>query len=366
MKLMQFAKAGIALAATAASLSAAAAPHGVTVAVAPDKTHLGAADDVTVKVTFTNTSAEPQLVLKWATPFAGADTAPLFEVTRDGEPVTYRGAIYKRVAPTARDYFLLKPGHSYSARVELSALYDMRVTGDYTVRFHSGSAHLYGNGGGAALAAGTGGELASASASLWIDGSYPRGTTLGEPMTLSAKRGGGGGGGSGSTSFASCSSSRQSSILSARSAALNYANNAKSYLTAGNTGSRYTKWFGSYDASRYSTVKSHFTNIQSAWASADVTVDCSCTDSGTYAYVYPTRPYKIYVCGAFWKAPTTGTDSKGGTFIHEMSHFNVVASTNDWVYGQSGAASLAISDPSKAIDNADSHEYFSENNPALQ
>jgi peptidyl-Lys metalloendopeptidase len=62
----------------------------------------------------------------------------------------------------------------------------------------------------------------------------------------------------------------------------------------------------------------------------------------------------------------TGTDSKGGTLVHEMSHFNVVASTDDWVYGQSGAASLAINNPSQAIDNADSHEYFGENTPALQ
>jgi peptidyl-Lys metalloendopeptidase len=49
-----------------------------------------------------------------------------------------------------------------------------------------------------------------------------------------------------------------------------------------------------------------------------------------------------------------------------MSHFNVVASTDDWAYGQSAAASLAISNPSQAIDNADSHEYFGENTPALQ
>jgi peptidyl-Lys metalloendopeptidase len=82
--------------------------------------------------------------------------------------------------------------------------------------------------------------------------------------------------------------------------------------------------------------------------------------------VYPTQPYTIYVCKAFWSAPMTGTDSKGGTLVHEMSHFNVVASTDDWVYGQSGAASLAISNPSQAIDNADSHEYFGENTPALQ
>jgi len=48
-----------------------------------------------------------------------------------------------------------------------------------------------------------------------------------------------------------------------------------------------------------------------------------------------------------------------------MSHFNVVAGTDDHVYGQSGAASLAISNPSLAVDNADSHEYFAENTPAL-
>ena len=26
----------------------------------------------------------------------------------------------------------------------------------------------------------------------------------------------------------------------------------------------------------------------------------------------------VYLCGAFWEAPTTGTDSKGGTLIHEV------------------------------------------------
>ncbi len=58
-------------------------------------------------------------------------------------------------------------------------------------------------------------------------------------------------------------------------------------------------------------------------------------------------------------------DSKGGTIIHEVSHFNAVAGTDDIVYGQSGAKSLAISDPNGATNNADSHEYFAENTPSL-
>ncbi len=48
-----------------------------------------------------------------------------------------------------------------------------------------------------------------------------------------------------------------------------------------------------------------------------------------------------------------------------MSHFNVVAGTDDWAYGQTACKSLATRAPKKAIDNADSHEYFAENTPSL-
>jgi peptidyl-Lys metalloendopeptidase len=98
-------------------------------------------------------------------------------------------------------------------------------------------------------------------------------------------------------------------------------------------------------------------------------VDCTCDGvsdpSSTFAYVYPNQPYTIHVCGAFWQAPVSGTDSKGGTLVHEMSHFNVIAGTNDHVYGQSAARNLAKTNPDQAIDNADNHEYFAENNPRL-
>ena len=95
---------------------------------------------------------------------------------------------------------------------------------------------------------------------------------------------------------------------------------------------------------------------------APMTFDCGCKKR-YYAYVYPNQPYTIYLCSVYWQAPATGTDSKAGTLIHETSHFTVVAGTDDWAYGQSAASSLAISDPVKAVDNADSHEYFAENTP---
>jgi peptidyl-Lys metalloendopeptidase len=155
-------------------------------------------------------------------------------------------------------------------------------------------------------------------------------------------------------------------LISARSNASTYASGSLSYLNGGTQGPRYTTWFGIYDLNRYNTVKSHFAAISDAMDTKPVTFNCGCKKKNVYAYVYSNQPYTIYLCGVFWTAPMTGTDSKAGTLIHEMSHFTVVASTDDWAYGQTAAKSLAISDPNKAIDNADSHEYFAENNPFQQ
>ena len=67
----------------------------------------------------------------------------------------------------------------------------------------------------------------------------------------------------------------------------------------------------------------------------------------------------------FWNASLTGTDSRAGTIIHELSHFNVVAGTDDNEYGQVKCRELARTDLLEAIANADSHEYITENNPQL-
>jgi len=347
---------GLTIFAAALSLSASAAPGGLSATISMDKRTLGPQDDVVVRVTMINTTSAPISVLKWQTPF-GEIEQQLFDVTRDGVKVPYEGMIAKRGAPTSDDYYLLQPGKSYTATVELSSMYNMSVTGDYSVRFHS-KAH----GKSQQLLRGDdkqSDDLQSEALSVWVDGNKPRGSVplmqLGQESAAAAA----------GLSFSKCTTSQQTSITSAVSAAQSMANDGDAYLAAGKTGPRYTKWFGTYNAGRYATMKQHFAAIKDAFATKPVTVDCGCKKT-YYAYVYPTQPYKIYVCKAFWSAPMTGTDSKGGTLVHEMSHFNVVASTDDWVYGQSGAASLAISDPAKAIDNADSHEYFGENTPAQQ
>ena len=76
----------------------------------------------------------------------------------------------------------------------------------------------------------------------------------------------------------------------------------------------------------------------------------------------------VYLCGLFWGAPTTGTDSKAGTIVHQASHFTANGGTNDMrdYESVSGSKELAANYPDIAIRTADNYEYFAENNPVLQ
>ena len=328
-------------------LTAAQAAAGVTVSVTAERQTLGKSDEVAVVVTMTNTSAVTEYLLAWQTPF-GAVEAPLFEVTRDGQPVPYLGRQVKRAAPTPADYIALAPGASRSVRVELSSLYAMGTTGAYSIRYRDGALQLFSRPGVAHALA----EPSAQAASVWIDGRLGRG----QSEALAVPDSGAG------LTFSQCSNPQQQTITSAVAAAQAMAKDGEAYMQQKTLGTRYTTWFGAFQTERAMTVARHFVAIKDAFATKPVAVDCGCQES-YYAYVYPNQPYKIYVCNAFWSAPLTGTDSKGGTLVHEMSHFTVVAGTDDWAYGQSAAAALAISNPARAVDNADTHEYFSENTP---
>ena len=304
-------------------------------------------ESVPVNVSITNEGKSSVKILRWLTPFDGVKD-DLFLVTVDGKPVEYIGAHYKRPAPTAKDYITIKSGETFDAAVDLAGYYDLSETGFYQVNYRAEAANIFSPN---TSLLDQSDSLKSGIAQTYIEGRET--APMMEPADAV----------SGSTSFTSCSTSRQSSLVTARNNASTYSNNSYSYLNAGTAGARYTTWFGTYSSTRYSTVRSHFLNIRNAVDTASVRFNCSCTDSA-YAYVYPTQPYTIYLCNAFWSAPSTGTDSKAGTIVHEMSHFNVVAATDDWAYGQTAAKNLARTNTTRAVDNADSHEYFAENTPA--
>lgn len=310
--------------------------------------------DVHVDVAVTNVCRSAVHVLRWQLP-SDSMSGSLFSVTRDDQPVRYTGAVVKRAAPQAKDYVEIAAGTTLNYKVELTGHYDFSKNGRYAVEFHSDRG-THGSGAQSMHSA--------APVYLWTQGRDEKldaATLLDEAPAARANATAA----AASISYTgSCTSSQKSQLSQAVTAATNYASTSTTYLNGTPSATaRYTTWFGAYTSSRWATARDHYTKARNAFQTAALTLDCSCKDSGTYAYVYPTQPYKIYVCGAFWSAPMTGTDSKGGTLVHEMMHFNVIASTDDWAYGQSAAQSLAKSNPTKALDNSDNHEYFAENNP---
>jgi peptidyl-Lys metalloendopeptidase len=318
----------------------------VTVQVSAAKALFSGDSDVTIQVTVTNNNLHAVKVAKYHLPLDGF-SAPWFTITAaDGSRVAYTGPVVKRARPSEADVLNLGPGASLSFPVELSAFYDFG-NGLYTIQYAdiAATSGLAGLRPIAAISLKTEGRTLVARKSPAAPAITPQGVSY----------------------SGNCSATRKTAISSAIAGAKAYALAGKNYFTGKtNTATtRYTKWFGAATTSRISTGRTHFTNIYNTLLTQALVMDCSCKEKNTYAYVYPDSPYKVYLCGAFWSAPTTGTDSKAGTLIHEFSHFTVIAGTDDYVYGQTDALSLALSNPTQALDNADNHEYFAENNPAV-
>lgn len=327
-----------------ATFGPSAAPRdGIEVRLSVSNPVLHGDVDVTVTVTVTNTTRHPVNLLRWQLPSEELEGA-LFHIERDGETVPYTGPLIKRPAPGPADQVVLDPGQSLSYQVELTSAYDLSPNGRYTIEYLSRGAH-----GAKSI------TLRSEKLYLWLEGRSAKGKRPPPPPPPD-----------GNISYTgNCSASQQTTLKTAVEKAKDYSGSSTSYL-GGMTSSRarYAEWFGEYTTDRRITAHDHFVKLTDAFSTKPLTLDCKCKKP-YYAYVYPAEPYKIYLCRVFWSAPAIGTDSQAGTLIHEMSHFTVVAGTDDWAYGQAAARALADEDPDKALNNADSHEYFAENTPPL-
>ena len=136
------------------------------------------------------------------------------------------------------------------------------------------------------------------------------------------------------------------------------------------TKARSRKWFGDDSEETrqlmLKRVKAELNKLDELSAAKDF-VPAEQEQQDCYAYVYPDKEGKVYLGNSFWTAPATGPNSKAGTLIHEMSHFNSVGATDDvemsngeTAYGLENCEELAKEDKEAAKKNADSFEYFVE------
>ncbi|KIO33834.1 hypothetical protein M407DRAFT_178222 [Tulasnella calospora MUT 4182] len=320
------------------------------------------ADNFTIKTVITNNGAEavnllddPNSILtpKWKTNTFGI-------VGPNGIPAKFDGVKLKWSPASAiknSHVTSIAPGESIELAHDVSGIYNLTESGagvytidaltDFSVISHDGTVKT--------ISASIQPHIARISGQLASFNPTSHQPTATRSKTMNKR----------AIGYSGCSSSQKSLISSAASGAQTYITNAISYLNAHTSSTpRFTTWFGSYTSSHHSTVLSHYSNLSGDPSS--VTYDCStCDAADTFAYTYPSDPTHIYLCDVFWNAPTTGTDSKAGTIVHELTHFTNNGGTQDYAYGQSSAKSLASSSSNKAVMNADNHEYFAENNPSL-
>jgi len=303
-----------------------------------------------ISISIRNSSKEEIKVLKWNTPFEESLNSDVFVIKNNNHIVPYMGKVIKRGQPQESDYIKLEPKEQRNINIKLSDYYDMSKKGNYSITY-KGNISL----------------LNSSNQKHTVITSLKKNTkviTIPFQPTKSQKKKSQ----KLTADFTGCSEERKNYINDAHTEAiamskesLNRMVNTTEYTSA----ERYTTWFGLSVPIHQNQVTKSLQRIYDTLDREKLKFDCETCTYNAFAYVYPDKPYDIYLCGAFWEAEVSGTDSKAGTLIHEVSHFNKVADTNDYAYGQSRVKSLAKTSPDRSIKNADSYEYFSENNPKL-
>ncbi|PIL33831.1 hypothetical protein GSI_03537 [Ganoderma sinense ZZ0214-1] len=327
-------------------------------------------ENMKVVTTLTNTGDETLKLLNDPRTILSALPVDTFTITdSDGASPSFIGVLVKyspSLAANSTDpsaLTVLEPGASVSVTHDLSSTYDFTDTGYTTYIIEASNVfHIVD----------ANDDISEIRATV-VDSYVTKltgGSLTAGAVALSPR-----------ATFKGCSRQEEATLDVVIPVATAYAQQAFAYLltlSPNSSSPRYTAWFGTLTPQRLNIVSDHFRHISASNFSV-FTYDCStCTRDDVFAFVSAADFGTVYLCGQFWRAPLNGTDSQGGTLVHECptkamtitisqqaSHFTVNGGTSDFAYGQVAALELAQFDPDKAVFNADNHEYFAENNPAL-
>jgi len=299
-------------------------------------------DPTSLSLELRNTNPFSVALLRWNLPldkrFGGEDN---FIVLLNGQPVPYIGARVKYADPTFLDYLILASNETITVPIVLHNLYDFTKPGSYKIQFQS---HVWDYVNEADFMRIPRARIYFAPSEIIASNAVIIRTN--DPLLPQA------------VVPYPCSTSERNIILDAAASLRSpLIGGAVNVINQGNTAT-YREWFGAYVGSRWQIAEEVIRYIQQ-----NTVVAYQCDDrAGVYAYVYPSdTTHTIYLCQAFWSANKIGGfDTQAGTLLHELSHFNNIGATGDHAYGTGACRNLAISSPARAVNNADSFEYFGE------
>jgi peptidyl-Lys metalloendopeptidase len=137
----------------------------------------------------------------------------------------------------------------------------------------------------------------------------------------------------------------------------------------------YRRWFGKFSSQNGDRVRRNLKSIVTAIRKDEISTECvnngiGLCDQDTYAFVDPDEHYEVKLCPNFFEMQTMkdlddasvaeGSGTRAGTIIHEISHFTIVAGTDDICYSREVCSEMAVSTPMDTFINADSYQYFVE------
>jgi len=300
-------------------------------------------EDATVVLELSNTAPYTVALLRWNLPLDDRFDSDTFRVLFQGKSVMYIGTRVKFAAPDITDYVFFSPNETKEYTIRLENAYDFSQSGDYDVVFVADVLDYETD---AAFHSLPHTRSSFTPLSGVISNSLKFSTTKSLYQKIGVR-----------ATKRTCTANEISQINAGNSAHKEMIGYGKSAIDRGQT-TQFTEWFGAYQATRYTTARDTIT-----WVQQNTRIAFECDDTNAYAYVYPTdTTHTIYICRAFWPANVAGGfDTKAGTIIHELSHFNDIGATRDHVYGTPAARNLARSNPAQAVNNADNYEYFCEN-----
>lgn len=335
-------------------------PQLLTVTLSPGKSTFQSTDSLTMTFTIKNVSDKKLSLLTWNTPFDGF-YSDMFTVMQNGVPVDYIGMLAYRLPPTEADFMELQPNEELSVDFNLENQYAIYSTGEYTIKYR---AEILGVSAESTqtllLAIQNQGfkKLPIESNAVNINLNEDR---QGPPEKMVLPR------------YVGCSETDENTIfeilpnaemmsLNGYSALSNLASTERSHAE------RFLTWFREYSSSNYETVINNNRLISNVIGHETISFECKQNecDPGVVAYVHSNDTYRVYLCSPFFNFfPIAGQDSQAGILIHEISHFDDVAATDDNAYcwTQQDCTNLDAED---AIENADSYRRFCENDPPLQ
>lgn len=137
----------------------------------------------------------------------------------------------------------------------------------------------------------------------------------------------------------------------------------------------YARWFGPYRADHAERLRGNFKSIVQILRGGGLRATClgardpDCRGD-VYAFVYSDDAGLIYLCPLFFTLPSlveiadfglrADDGTREGTIIHEISHFDRVAGTDDHCYSRDICRQMARASAARAVDNADSYQFFAE------